>query len=55
MASGIYVIGGYQTDFSANWARSGREIADGIREVLESEGFAFEEREGHVRAVLPIS
>ena len=35
MASGIYVIGGYQTDFSANWARSGREIADGIREVLE--------------------
>ncbi len=35
MAGPIYVIGGYQTDFGANWARNGRELADGIREVLE--------------------
>jgi len=35
MATAIYVLGGYQTDFAANWARSGREIADGLREVLE--------------------
>ena len=35
MATAIYVLGGYQTDFAANWARSGRELADGLREVLE--------------------
>ena len=35
MANGVYILGGYQTDFAANWARSGREIADGMREVLE--------------------
>ena len=34
MAGPIYVLGGYQTDFSANWARNGMELADGIREVL---------------------
>ncbi len=35
MASAIYVLGGYQTDFAANWARNGLELADGIRDVLE--------------------
>ena len=35
MATAIYVLGGYQTDFAANWARSGLELADGLREVLE--------------------
>ena len=35
MTSHVYILGGYQTDFSANWARNGREIADGMREVLE--------------------
>jgi acetyl-CoA C-acetyltransferase len=34
MAGPIYVLGGYQTDFSANWARNGMELAYGIREVL---------------------
>ncbi len=35
MGSGVYILGGYQTDFSANWARNGWELADGMREVLE--------------------
>lgn len=35
MTGNVYILGGYQTDFAANWARSGREIADGMREVLE--------------------
>jgi acetyl-CoA C-acetyltransferase len=35
VASGVYILGGYQTDFAANWARSGLEIADGMRDVLE--------------------
>lgn len=35
MSHDVYVLGGYQTDFAANWARQGREIADGIAEVLE--------------------
>jgi acetyl-CoA C-acetyltransferase len=35
MATAIYVLGGYQTDFAANWARGGRELADGVREALE--------------------
>lgn len=39
MASNVYILGGHQTDFSANWARSGLELADGLREVLEK-GFA---------------
>lgn len=39
MASDVYILGGHQTDFSANWARSGLELADGMREVLEK-GFA---------------
>ena len=35
MGSGVYILGGYQTDFSANWARNGWELADGMRDVLE--------------------
>ncbi|MGA0104015.1 MAG: acetyl-CoA acetyltransferase [Steroidobacteraceae bacterium] len=31
----IYLLGGHQTDFAANWAREGRELMDGLREVLE--------------------
>ncbi|HSJ97285.1 MAG TPA: acetyl-CoA acetyltransferase [Myxococcota bacterium] len=35
MAGHIYILGGWQTDFAANWAREGLELADGIRAVLE--------------------
>jgi len=35
MAGKIYLLGGWQTDFVANWAREGLELADGIRAVLE--------------------
>jgi len=35
VAGNIYVLGGWQTDFAANWAREGLELADGIRSVLE--------------------
>ncbi len=35
MAGGVYLLGGWQTDFAANWAREGLEIADGVRIVLE--------------------
>jgi len=35
MAGNIYLLGGWQTDFAANWAREGQELADGIRAVLE--------------------
>ena len=28
MAERIYILGGYQTDFSQNWARNGAEIFD---------------------------
>ena len=35
MTANVYILGGYQTDFSENWARRGREIADGMRDVLE--------------------
>ena len=41
MGSGVYILGGYQTDFSANWARNGWELADGMREVLEQEASEF--------------
>lgn len=26
MDSKVYLLGGYQTDFSGNWAREGKEI-----------------------------
>lgn len=35
MSTPIYVLGGWQTDFAANWAREGKEIADAIGAVLE--------------------
>jgi acetyl-CoA C-acetyltransferase len=34
MASRVYILGGYQTDFADNWARSGLEIADGMRNTI---------------------
>lgn len=30
----VYVLGGWQSDFSRNWAREGTEIADGFAEAL---------------------
>lgn len=47
MSTPVYVLGGHQTDFSANWAREGREIADGVRMVLEGglEATGLEARE----------
>ena len=30
----VYVLGGWQSDFSRNWAREGMEIADGFAETL---------------------
>ena len=30
----VYVLGGWQSDFSRNWAREGMEIADGFGEAL---------------------
>jgi acetyl-CoA C-acetyltransferase len=35
MATDVYILGGYQTDFAANWARAGQELADGLRTTLE--------------------
>lgn len=34
MATPIYVLGGWQSDFARNWARAGEELADGIRAAL---------------------
>jgi acetyl-CoA C-acetyltransferase len=34
MTSRVYILGGYQTDFAENWARSGMEIADGMRTTI---------------------
>ena len=36
MTSRVYILGGYQTDFADNWARSGLEIADGMSSTLMS-------------------
>ena len=35
MTDGVYILGGWQTDFAANWAREGLEIADAVRRVVE--------------------
>ena len=35
MTGGVYILGGWQTDFAANWAREGLEIADAVRRVVE--------------------
>lgn len=34
MASRVYILGGYQTDFADNWARNGMELADVIRSTI---------------------
>lgn len=34
MASRVYILGGYQTDFADNWARNGLEIADAMRSTI---------------------
>jgi acetyl-CoA C-acetyltransferase len=36
MAERIYVLGGYQTDFSQNWARNGLEIFDAFRDTVQA-------------------
>ncbi|WP_067820672.1 hypothetical protein [Actinomadura kijaniata] len=33
--TGIWVLGGHQTDFARNWARAGLEFADLTREVVD--------------------
>ena len=35
MTDGVYILGGWQTDFAANWAREGMEIADAVRLVVD--------------------
>jgi acetyl-CoA C-acetyltransferase len=39
MAERVYILGGYQTDFSQNWARNGVEIFDGFGATVQA---AFE-------------
>jgi acetyl-CoA C-acetyltransferase len=34
MSTGVYLLGGAQTDFAANWAREGRELFDAFRSTL---------------------
>ena len=36
----VYIFGGYQTDFSQNWARNGLEIFDGFQHTVQT---AFDE------------
>jgi len=36
----VYILGGYQTDFSQNWARNGLEIFDGFQHTVQT---AFDE------------
>jgi len=35
MTSRVYILGGYQTDFSQNWARNGVELFDGFRDTVQ--------------------
>ena len=35
MASPVYILGGYQTDFKRNWAREGKEIFDLFKDTLD--------------------
>lgn len=39
MPERVYLLGGYQTDFSRNWARDGLELFDGFRDTV---GTAFD-------------
>ena len=34
MSSRTYILGGYQTDFSENWARDGLELFDRFRHTV---------------------
>lgn len=36
MASQVYILGGYQSDFAQNWARNGQEIFDAFRETVHA-------------------
>jgi acetyl-CoA C-acetyltransferase len=36
MAERVYLLGGYQTDFSQNWARNGVEIFDGFHDTVKA-------------------
>ncbi len=36
MSERVYILGGYQTDFSQNWARNGVEIFDAFRDTVRS-------------------
>ena len=36
MTDRVYLLGGYQTDFSQNWQRNGEEIFDGFRNTVEA-------------------
>ena len=36
MADRVYILGGYQTDFSQNWARNGIEIFDAFGGTVRS-------------------
>ena len=38
MTERVYILGGYQTDFSQNWARNGVEIFDGKQYVEMPKG-----------------
>jgi acetyl-CoA C-acetyltransferase len=35
MTERVYILGGYQSDFSQNWERNGAEIFDGFRDTVE--------------------
>jgi len=35
MTDRVYILGGYQSDFSQNWERNGAEIFDGFRDTVE--------------------
>lgn len=36
MTNRVYILGGYQTDFSENWARNGKELFDGFTDTVLS-------------------
>jgi acetyl-CoA C-acetyltransferase len=36
MTTQVYVLGGYQTDFSQNWARNGQELFDVFRDTVQA-------------------
>ena len=38
----VYVLGGWQSDFSANWSRQGRDMADAFAEEYVPADFWFD-------------